>query len=95
MERLLVSIPDILLAGGGAFLLFNNGKARWLGGPLILLYLLSLFGAYTGGNPPSLNAGNKEAGQFFSYFIGFIAFVMGAFFGWKRKKKRIATAAAD
>lgn len=87
MERLLTSVPDILLAGGGAFLLFKNRKLRWLGGPLILLYLLSAYGAYTGEAAQNMSA-NNQADQIIHYSIGGTSLIVGGLLGFKSRKKK-------
>lgn len=80
IECLLISIPDILLAGGGAFLFFNKGKGRNAGAVLLLFYLLSFLGNMMGSNP-SLTG----------YIIGLIAGIIGAFWGSKYQKARLAS----
>lgn len=52
--RLIESLPDILMAGVGAFLLARNGRFRLVGAALLVLYIVAVIGSFIGDNPPRM-----------------------------------------
>jgi hypothetical protein len=84
VERLVVSLPDILLAGGGAFLATWHGRKRIIGIILLVIYFMSIVGTFIGDSPPSLDPDDPRS---FGIVFGVIAAVGGWLLGRKLRQR--------
>jgi hypothetical protein len=75
VERLLVSLPDILLAGGGAFLTASRGWRRIVGITLLVIYSMSTAGQFLSESPPRLDPDDLKS-------VGITFGAIAAIGGW-------------
>ena len=80
VERLIVSLPDILIAGGGAFLTASRGWRRIVGVALLLIYSVSITGTFLSENPPRPDPDDLNS-------IGIAFGVIAAIGGWLLGRK--------
>ena len=84
VERLIVRLPDILLAGGGAFLMASRGWRRTVGITLLVIYSISITGRFLSESPPRLDPDDLNS-------VGITFGVIAAIGGWllaRRLRKR-------
>jgi hypothetical protein len=80
VERLIVSLPDILLAGGGAFLTASRGWRRIVGVTLLAVYSISITGSFLSESPPRLDPDDLNS-------VGIAFGVIAAIGGWLLGRK--------
>jgi hypothetical protein len=57
LRSMIVSLPDVLLAGGGAFLIARNGWS-WrgrVGALLLVIYMIAVVESFMGHTPPKMH----------------------------------------
>ena len=84
IERLLLSVPDMLITGGGGFLATRHGWGRGIGIALLFLYFLSIIGGFMGERPLRLDW--DDPGSFAPIF-GVIAAGGGWLLGRKLRRR--------
>lgn len=84
LERLMVSLPDILLAGGGAFLMASHSWRRIVGVALVVIYFASITGTFLDGSASGLHPDDPRS---FGPVFGLIAAVGGWFLGRKFQQR--------
>jgi hypothetical protein len=72
---LVVSLPDILLAGGGAFLATRHGRSRGIGIVVLFCYFVAVIGSFLGDSPPRLDPDDLQS-------VGTTFGVIAAVTGW-------------
>ena len=83
-ERLVVSLPDIFLAGGGAFLAAWPGWKRVIGIVLLAIYFMATIGTFMGDSPPSLDPDDPRS---YGIMFGVIAAVGGWLLARKLRRR--------
>jgi hypothetical protein len=84
IERLVLSLLDILIAGGGGFLAARHGWGRGIGVALLFCYFLAIIGGFMGGSPPRQDPDDPSS---FGPIFGAIAALGGWLLGRKLRQR--------